>query len=204
MKTRRVAIVGVGYSTVARTSELSWQDLVVESVTAALDDAGLRPNQVDGMTAMGGNALGDAAMLGIPQLNWYAQFDFGAAFIEPAVSAVAAVSSGFCDTCVATRVIKKGTFAPAAEAQGRRVPTAMGTDLQFGMAHGAGGPSFAAMMAQRHMAVYGTTEEQFGAHAVAQRSFATLNDDALLRESLTVDDYLASRLIAAPDPDARL
>ena len=87
MAGRPVAIAGVGYSPVARRSELTWQDLVIDAVTAALGDAGLTPADVDGMTSMGGNALGDAAMLGVPQLDWYAQFDFGAAFIEPAVSA---------------------------------------------------------------------------------------------------------------------
>lgn len=195
----RVAIVGVGYSTVGRSTDLTWQDLVVGSVKAALDDAGLRPADIDGMTTMGGSVLADAAMLGIGPLSWFDQDDFGPAFIQPAVQAVAAVEAGQCHTVIATRIIKKGTFAPAAPHRpltGR--DRTIGGDLQFGLPYGAGGPSFAALMARRHMAEYGTTEEQFGAHVVAQRAFAALNDDALLREPLTIEDYLASRYVCTP------
>jgi acetyl-CoA acetyltransferase len=48
------------------------------------------------------------------------------------------------------------------------------------------------------MDVYGTSEEHFGAIAVAQREFASLNPMAILREPLCLDDYLASRFISEP------
>jgi acetyl-CoA acetyltransferase len=51
---------------------------------------------------------------------------------------------------------------------------------------------------QAHMSRYGTTEEHFARHAVTQRYHASLNEDALLREPITVDDYLASRYISKP------
>ena len=48
------------------------------------------------------------------------------------------------------------------------------------------------------MALFGTTEEQFGAHVVAQRHHASLNEDAIFRDPITVDDYLASRYVSKP------
>ena len=68
-------------------------------------------------------------------------------------------------------------------------------DAQFTAPFGSVSGIFpiAALPAQRHMARYGTTEEQFGAHVVAQRWHASMNPDALHRDPITVDDYLASR-----------
>src|SRR5262249_20855586 len=51
---------------------------------------------------------------------------------------------------------------------------------------------------QRHMAKYGTTEEMFGAHVIAQRANAVLNEDAFFRTPLTMEDYLSSRYVSKP------
>jgi acetyl-CoA acetyltransferase len=79
-------------------------------------------------------------------------------------------------------------------------PTSAPGDMQFTAPFGSVSPVFSisALPAQRHMDLYGTTEEQFGAHVVAQRYNASLNDDAMFRDPLTIDDYLASRYIAKP------
>ena len=57
-----------------------------------------------------------------------------------------------------------------------------------------------AMVAQRHMHEYGTTSEQLAEVAVAQRHSATLHPRAVMRDrgELTVDEVLASRLMAEP------
>jgi len=198
MSQTRVAVVGVGYSTVGRKTTLTWQDLVIEAVSAALDDSGLRPADIDGMTTMGGSVLSDAAMLGIGPLSWFDQDDFGPAFIQPAAQAVAAIQAGQCHTCIAVRVIKKGTFAPAVQSNPLSADGRVGGDLQFCVPYGIGGPWWAALMARRHMVEYGTTEEQFGAHVMAQRRFAALNEDALLRSEISLDEYMASRYICTP------
>ena len=51
---------------------------------------------------------------------------------------------------------------------------------------------------RRHMDLFGTTEEQFGALAVAQRDYASKNPEAILREPMTIDDYMSSRYINKP------
>ena len=54
------------------------------------------------------------------------------------------------------------------------------------------------MAAREHMLRWGTTHEQLGAVAVAQRAFAVHNERALLRKPITLDDYLASRFVVEP------
>ncbi len=54
------------------------------------------------------------------------------------------------------------------------------------------------MFTQRYMAQYGATEEDFGRHVVTQRYHASMNDDAIFREPMTMDDYLASRYVSKP------
>ncbi len=54
------------------------------------------------------------------------------------------------------------------------------------------------MHAQRHMHRYGTTREQMGWVAVNARRNAALNPRAVYREPLTIDDYLAGRMISDP------
>ena len=67
----RVAIVGVGYSTVARHSGLSLNTLTAQSAIAAMDDAGVTPRDIDGVAVHSFphqyvSATHTAAMLGIP------------------------------------------------------------------------------------------------------------------------------------------
>lgn len=65
--------------------------------------------------------------------------------------------------------------------------------------HGFGGPNgLFALITQKHMTQYGTTREQLGRICVDQRANARLNDHALLRDELTMDDYLTARPIADP------
>jgi len=55
-----------------------------------------------------------------------------------------------------------------------------------------------ALIARRHMSVFGTPAEAFGTQAVVQRDYATTNPNALKREPITLDDWAASRPIAEP------
>jgi acetyl-CoA acetyltransferase len=54
------------------------------------------------------------------------------------------------------------------------------------------------MAFRRHMALYGTTEEQLGWVAVSQREWAMNNPRAVFRDPMSIDDYLASPYVAAP------
>jgi acetyl-CoA acetyltransferase len=139
-------------------------------------------------------------MLGCGPLNWYGEA--GPSYIGPAIQAVAAIKSGLAHTVLTLRIIRQRLSSAeqlAADA-GAAVATLVGGDAQFTAPFGSVSPvqSIAALPAQRHMDLFGTTEEQFGAHVVAQRAFASLNDDAIFRDPLTIEDYLQSRYISTP------
>ena len=58
--------------------------------------------------------------------------------------------------------------------------------------------SFYGVVATRHMAEFGTTEEQISAVSVAHRYNASLHPAAVYRERITVEDVMASPMISSP------
>jgi len=205
MPGRRVAIAGVGYSTIGRNTGLSSDELMIQSTLAALDDCGMTVKDVDGLTTVGGGAIHDAWLLGIAPLSWWCTAMEAPAFVYAAHQAIAAIASGFCETVVATRIIQQQpTGKKLIEGKGKQHPmtamfSAASGDRQFLLPFGAGSPvNWAGLLTQRHMARFGTTEEHFGHHVIAQRSHAALNEDAFFRDPLTMDDYLASRYVSKP------
>jgi acetyl-CoA acetyltransferase len=196
----RVAIVGVGYSTIGRRTGLSVSQLATQATKAALDDAGMTRADIDGISTMGSEALGDGWAMGIEPLNWFSSSLMAPAFSYAAIQSIAAVASGMCHTAMTTRVIQQQpTGAQQAAGQGTRPVAGVGGDPQFLLPLGAGNPTqWAGLLTQRYMAEYGATEEQFGAHVVAQREHASRNEDAFFRDPLTVEDYLESRYVSKP------
>src|SRR3978361_1891967 len=104
-KKQRVAIVGVGYSTVSRDSGLTLDELTAQSSVAAMADAGVTAKDIDGIAVHSFphqyvGATHTAAMLGIPDLAWYSGSVDGAAYSVAALHGVAAVASGSSDMCL--------------------------------------------------------------------------------------------------------
>jgi acetyl-CoA acetyltransferase len=205
MPGRRVAIAGVGYSTIGRNTGLSSDELVIQSTKAALEDAGLAVGDVDGLVSVGSETLSNAWMLGIHPLKWWNTATSAPAFIYAAEQAITAIASGFCDTVIAMRIIQQQpTGKKLLSASGKDHPmtaqlAAAGGDRQFLSPMGLGSPvNWAGLLTQRYMQQYGATEEQFGHHVIAQREHAGLNEDAFFRDPLTMEDYLASRYVSKP------
>ena len=208
----RVAAVGVGYSTTGRKTGLTSRQLAVQAATAAMRDAGMTPKDIDGSSmlwAVAGAAppgldvvdsMDIAHMLGIGPLNFW-NSGAGPAYIGPAVQAVAAIKAGLCHTVLSMRVIRQRLTGAEMLAQDTDAkPDYVEDDFQFVAPFGSVSPlqAIAAMPAQRHMDLYGTTEEHFGRHVVAQREWASHNPDAIFRTPLTLDDYYASRFVSKP------
>jgi acetyl-CoA acetyltransferase len=203
----RVAIAGVGYSTVGRKTGLSPEELTIQATMAALDDSGVTVRDIDGITSVGTEPLHDGWMLGIEPLNWWASGMAVPAFAYSAAQAIGAIASGYAHTVLALRVIQQqpSAQAMAAGTAPRNNPMvafqlgAAGGDRQFLAPFGAGSPTqWAGLLTRRHMEEFGTTEEQFGHHIIAQRYHASLNDDAIFRDPLTMDEYLAARYVSKP------
>lgn len=206
----RVAIVGVGFSDVARDTGLTYRALAAQSAVAAMNDAGMQASDIDGVTlcALGepeptGESVESAispelagTMLGIG-MNWFSQppSNFG----NLALESIAAVSAGLCHTCIAIHPCRTMSRGPGGGSPSRRGGSVARGDSQFTAPFGPPGPGvLAGLNMQRHMALYGTKEEHFGQMAVDKRYHASMNEDALFRDPITMQDYLESRWISKP------
>ncbi len=204
---KRVAIAGVGYSEIGRRLPHSDDELVRQAVTAALDDAGMTTSDIDGIGTSGGVALSIGQLLGMMPLNWFfTSTQIGPAFSETAVMTISAVASGVCHTALAIRLIRQaGGGRPSLEAMAAMTgppdgPRRVGGDQQWTAPFGGSMPAtfLGGLQMQRYMSEFGVTQEQFGVHATIQREHAARNPDALLRDPLTLDEYLASRFVSKP------
>ncbi len=192
--TNRVAVVGVGYSQVGRKTGLSSEELAGQASVAAMNDAGLEPSDIDGLVVHTFPhqylaASQSADLLGIPDLAFFSGSVDGSAYAQAAVHGIAAVASGSCHTCLTVRPILQSGAAGL-------YPDVAEGPSQFLLPYGAF--KWSGLYMRRHMEQYGTTEEHFGAFAVAQREYAVKNPEALLRAPLTMEDYLSSRYISKP------
>lgn len=214
----RVAIVGVGYSTTGRNTGLSSRELALQATLAALDDAGMAPADVDGVSMCwsvagpapegleGVNAPDLARMLDIDPLHF--DFSGGQVFMSSAQAAINAVRAGDCHTAIALRVINQrksvsdlmASDEPTYVADDTTYATMPFGGMQFSQPFGSILPAQAmgAVIAQRYLDVYGATEEDFAAHVLNQRYHASLNPDAIFRTPLTMDEYFAARMISKP------
>ncbi len=192
-----VAIVGAGESDwVGRLPNKSALTLHMEAAHNALADAGLRKEDVDAVFTAGRNMANEVPeYLGIrPRYVDGTQMG-GCSFLAHVEHALAGIVAGLFDVALITH----------GESGYSRVgmpATRWGDDsnnAQFELIYGYAGPTTGyGLVATRHMHVYGTTKEQMAEVAVATRKWAALNPRAFLRDPITIDDVLSSRLIAWP------
>jgi acetyl-CoA acetyltransferase len=202
----RVAIAGVGYSETGRNLPYSDDQLVTQAVRAALNDAGLKPADIDGISTTGGVSMSIGALLGILPLNWFFTSSlYGPSFAETAVMAMDAIAAGSCHTALAIRVIRQPRpedHPIAAITAGGPVdgPTRVGGSQQWTAPFGGSLPAafIGGLQMQRYMSEFGATEEHFARHAAVQREHAVLNPEALFREPLGTDEYAQSRYVSKP------
>ncbi len=198
----QVAVVGVGETDYApdyrrtRAGERP-DDAYGYAATAfrrALADAGLGRDDVDGLIVGPTTAYERTAeVLGL-EPRWAAQGDA----INAIFQGVIAITSGLAE-CVA--LIYGNDQRSAGTAYGG--PQAMGGQEHLSYVYYApwgmtSQGALYALMTRRYMELTGFTEADLGRVAVAERAFAALNPRAIMREPITLDDYLATRYIAEP------
>lgn len=201
----RTAIVGVGASEFSFQSERSPLALAVDAFKAALADAGLTKDAVDGVAINIGWPLGVdydrfAETVGL-RVRFATQTWTHGRFVGPTLQAAAmAVHAGLA-TCVAcvcgvsfTRERQllggPGDFEGAREEGGTHQENPV-----YGMTAPAAG---AALAAQRYFALYGATSVQLAAVPIAFRKHAGLNPGAIMQKPLTLEDHQRSRYIVEP------
>ena len=196
-------VTGIGETAYMRGSTKTAFELQIESSLKAIFDAGLTPKDIDGVIPIGivsGTADDFIENFGIPDLRFSALIPHGGASPVMALQcAAAAVATGACNHVLITfgRNVTAATITKA----GARIHTMPQfhyvTEFEYPM--GAIAPAqLYAPMARRHMELYGTTVEQFGEVAVACREHALLNDNAVMKKPITLEDHRDSRMISDP------
>jgi acetyl-CoA acetyltransferase len=196
---RRVAIVGVGYSQVARNSGMSERLHAAQAATAALNDAGLKASDIDGVSTWGGDATDFAWQMGFSPLTWHLNVGVSPAFIQPAMHAAMAVATGQAETVMAFRLMMQQPSGAALAAGGAALGVLSVVDTAYQHPYGVYSPTqWAGLMMQRYMYDSDSTEEHFARFAEIQRSYALMHNDALQKAPLSAQDYLNSQYVSKP------
>ena len=208
---RPAAVVGLGMTQMTRRYTKSAASLAVEAVQLALEDAGLVKEDLDGLLTHGGvgpEAWPDAAsgaglhtMLGLRDLRVYSQWiSRGSSAGQNMVLSAHAVQSGMANTVC--YVFADAPLTPASTSGGaaygggaRSLEGFRGLNTAYGF---FGANTGYALAARRHMALYGTTNDHFGAVAVSNRKWASMNPLAIYRDPMTLEDYHNSRWVVDP------
>ncbi len=202
----KAAIAGIGATDFSKDSGRSELRLAAEAVKAALDDAGLTPDDVDGLVTftMDTNIeIAVARALDIPELKFFSRIHYGGGAAAATVQQAAmAVATGVADVVVAYRAFNERSGMRFGQVNTALVDqvNASGVDYSFSYPHGMGTPAgTVAMMARRYMHETGATSEDFGRIAVADRAHAANNPNAFFYgKPITLEDHQASRMIADP------
>ena len=205
------AITGLGMTPMGRVFGKSATELAADAIRLAIDDAGLRKDEVDGLLTNAGitGATGHGIGLNLQNYCGFANLRLlnhmnaaGSTAAQMVQYATMAISAGMAThvVCVfADTPLQAGKSSGAAYGGAARNPgRPKGMAGLYAAAGFFGANTSYALAARRHMALYGTTNDHFGAIAVAQREWATMSPLAQMREPITMEDYHASRWIVEP------
>jgi acetyl-CoA acetyltransferase len=194
-----IAFAGVGATPQGKLTGRTPLDLGMEAFRNALDDAGLKKDQVDGILTMPGTTSPEGSLhflrfgeaVGINP-RYTGSMTMGGATAGCLVQMAAlAIAAGLATTVACI-------FGDTAKTGGSRFDRASGGETSWatwGMMSAAANSGIAA---DRHMHTYGTTSRQLGEVAVACRYHASLNPAAVMQEPITVEQHQASPWIVRP------
>src|ERR671933_2269394 len=192
----KAAVVGVAESALGEVGPgYAPLDLIGQATLRALDDAGLKKEDVDGLFSASAYyhlpTLSVGEYLGIRPRYSDATNMGGSSFVSHLFHAAAAIDAGLCEVALIA-------YGSTQRSQGGRLVS--GSEiLPYEAPYEPRYPvSMYALAASRHMHEYGTTREQLAEVAVAAREWAKLNPKAFMRDHLTVEDVLASRMVSSP------
>jgi acetyl-CoA acetyltransferase len=206
---RGAIISGIGQSAMGKRLGRSPLSLTAEAALGAIADAGLTPEDIDGVATWpgaesmvpGSSGVGvwdiqDA--LGL-ELEWFCGGLETAGQLGAVINGCSAIEAGLAKNVLCFRTLWEST---AQGSGGRAGIGGVGrTDgwtqwyLPFGSVSAA---NWSALLATRHFHEYGTTRAQLAAIPLVQRANAGLNPQAVYRDPLTMDDYLNARMISDP------
>ncbi len=198
----KLAIVGAFDTEVGVVPGKTPTELCVKAALGAIADAGIDKSRVDGLITC--NAFAEPILYHAEAVAEYLQIfprycfsvnTGGGTTFTVLHHAASAIATGMADVIVIS--MADSLRSSMTRDQARRVQSSTGHP-QFEQPYGLTVPAYYALIAQAHMAEYGTTQEQFAEVAVACRAHAARNPTAQKQELISVEDVLASPLVADP------
>jgi len=203
------AIVGVGHSSLQRGAQDSLGALTAQACMAAVSDAGLKPEDIDGLATypkapysgsagvQGSDVAGIDFMLSRfpwPRLRWFAELQTGM-IASAVIEAVHAINAGACEVALVWRALHN----PTGNYGSYTAPSRSG-DAQFTAPYGLVSIlQWHALAYARYLHEHGASREAMAEVVTQQRSNAARNPVAYFRDKpLTKDGYLSSRMISDP------
>ncbi|MAG30201.1 MAG: lipid-transfer protein [Deltaproteobacteria bacterium] len=202
----KAAIVGVGQTEFSKRSGRTELKLAIEAIGAALDDCGLSPADVDGMSLYTADNNPENEVihnLGGRDLRFFSRVHYGGgAACAPIHQAAMAVASGAAEVVVCYRAMNERSEQRFGTGIQDRPNAPRTEDVQFGWYAPFGlltPAAWVAMFAQRYLHTFGATSEDLGRVAVADRKHAATNPAAWFYERpITLEDHQNSRWIVEP------
>jgi acetyl-CoA acetyltransferase len=197
----RTAVVGIGQTAFGKALEPSELSLACQAISAALDDAGIAPSEVDGLASF---VLEDqreveiVRNVGLGDITWFAQVGYGGgAGCGVVGQAAMAVATGQCEVAVAWRARKRAAAASRPWSKQSQYVTGY---PQWSRPWGVLRPvDEIAMLTRRHMHEYGTTRDHLANVALAARKHANDNPNATMgHKTLTREEYMHARWVSEP------
>lgn len=196
-----IAIIGIGETDPTRRSTKSVADLTLEAIEAALADAGIRADQIDGIVTEGqimpGTVGADflAGKLGAT-LTWSQVISAaGAGTVAAAGPAGEALRRGDATYVLCYFGVDWGTRPGGPYSFHDIYPAKVTFEKPYGF---NSQPLYFSMIASRYRAEYGLRDEHLGAIAINARANSMVTGRGQKMKPMTMDDYLASPFIADP------
>lgn len=196
----KIALAGAYEHPTRWAPDKSEHQIMAECARGALADCGLGLEQVDGLFSAG-MSMGPMGVVSLAEyLNLKPRYldgtnIGGSSFVAHVSHAAAAIHAGLCEVAL---ILYGSTAASNAMAIGTGMGGGRDATASFVSPYGMTTVGSYALVAQRHMHQFGTTNEQLAEIAVTMRRHAALNPDAKMRKPISVEDVLASRMISEP------
>jgi len=199
MKGSQVAVTGVGETAYVRATDRSVLELMVEAARKAIADAGLEPNDIDGMVAPAAYHLDEIQFaLGIEDMPFTAAASImiaGAATVGSGLQlAQLAIESGLAKHVLVPFGLK---CSNPGGPRGIHSSDPLKADLEMPVGY-FGQPAYFAAVANRYEYEFGLTEEELASVAISTRKWAALTPSAQKRDPLDMAGYQRSPMIATP------
>ena len=197
----KVAVAGVGQAGIGQAHGFSEMEILVQAAHRAVTDAGLSLQDIDGITTASVAstmwAMPVIEHLGIRPTFIDSTMIGGSSFVAHLLPAIHALESGQCNAVLVCygSTQRTSTLNRATIGNMRKQMDPQPYESPYNPLNPL---SSYALVAARHMHQYGTTRKNLAEVAVAARQWAQLNPEAVMRDPLSIEDVLNSKMISDP------